>query len=91
MLQLGVMKMQGHIRKIGNSAGVILPSLLLKKLHLTEGDTINITDDDGRIMIESVKPKYTLSELISQCDTQSPMPKQINEWEQLEPVGLEAL
>ncbi|MDF0750823.1 hypothetical protein NLU14_11335 [Marinobacter sp. 71-i] len=32
---------------------------------------------------------YKLAELIAQCDPDSPMPPELLEWEQAEPIGLE--
>lgn len=32
---------------------------------------------------------YKLAELIAQCDPDSPMPPELLEWDQAEPIGLE--
>ncbi|MDL0432322.1 nucleotidyltransferase domain-containing protein [Marinobacter sp. TBZ242] len=37
----------------------------------------------------SERNAYTLEELIAQCDPGSPMPPELLEWQQAEPVGLE--
>ncbi len=37
------------------------------------------------------RKKYTLDELIAQCDSDAPMPPELVEWEQAEPVGLERI
>ncbi len=82
-----------NIRKIGNSAGAILPAALLKKLDLSEGDSIEITEIENKLIIEpcKIKNKYTLKELLSQCDQNSPLPDSVNEWDNIEPVGREAV
>lgn len=83
--------MRTTIRKIGNSAGAILPAAILKKLNLSEGDSIEVSEDGKRIVIEpcNEKPKYTLSELVAQCDENAPMPKELEEWGNIQPVGRE--
>ncbi len=83
--------MRTNIRKIGNSAGAIIPALLLKKLNISKGDSIEITEDNHKIIISPCKIKYSLKELLSQCDENAAMPKILNEWEQLSPVGREVL
>ena len=62
--------MKTNIRKIGNSSGLIIPAIILKKMHLSEGDEINIIEDNERFILEPVKKvrKYSLNELISECD-----------------------
>ena len=85
--------MRTNIRKIGNSAGIILPSVILKKLHLSEGDAIEISENRNQIMItpKQDKPKYTLKELLAQCNLKAPMPEVVKEWDEVSPIGLELL
>jgi len=85
--------MKTTIRKIGNSAGTILPSPVLKKLHLSEGDAIEISVKGNSIVIapSTSKPKYALKDLLKQCDSKAPKPKELKEWDEAEPVGQELL
>ncbi len=80
-----------QIRKIGNSAGAIIPAHLLKQLKLSEGDSIDVTVGDGYIIIKSAtdKPKYTLAELLRKCNPNAPIVKELDAWEQAAPVGIE--
>lgn len=43
--------MQTAIRKIGNSAGIVLPKPILSHLHLSTGDMIDINLEEGRVII----------------------------------------
>ncbi|WP_250656372.1 AbrB/MazE/SpoVT family DNA-binding domain-containing protein [Alkalimarinus coralli] len=83
--------MRTTIRKIGNSAGAILPATVLKKLNLSEGDVIEVSEDGKRIVIEprNEKPKYSLTELMAQCDEKAPLPKELEEWNDMQPTGKE--
>ncbi|NOQ79545.1 MAG: AbrB/MazE/SpoVT family DNA-binding domain-containing protein [Gammaproteobacteria bacterium] len=85
--------MKTNIRKIGNSAGMILPAVILKKLHLSEGDEIEISENGNQILLtpKQNKPKYTLKELLAQCDLKAPMPEAVKEWDEVQPAGLESL
>ena len=79
--------METSIRKIGNSTGAIIPISILRKLNLHEGDTLNISEEKGKIVMSSSKPKYSLDELLAKCDLSAPTPK--NEWDNIDPVGNE--
>lgn len=43
--------MNTTVRKIGNSHGIIIPKDLLDKLHLREGDELELVEVDGRLQI----------------------------------------
>ena len=48
-----------QIRKIGDSVGLILPSELLSRLNLKEGDTIySVPQPDGTLLLTPRKPKH---------------------------------
>jgi putative addiction module antidote len=52
-----LMDAEGKIRKIGNSLGVILPSAMLKKLDVKDGDTVYISLEDDGIKIRNIEQK----------------------------------
>jgi antitoxin ChpS len=83
--------MQTLVRKIGNSTGMIIPAALLRKFSLKIGDQLDIQDDEGRIVIipSKIKPKYTLKQLLEQCDESAPMPQELVDWESAAEVGNE--
>lgn len=43
--------MQTAIKKIGNSAGIVLPKPILAHLRVTAGDMIELDLEDGRVVI----------------------------------------
>lgn len=48
-----------HIRKIGNSVGVILPKELLARLNLREGDKFYpVEQPDGSLRLSPFNPKH---------------------------------
>jgi antitoxin MazE len=47
--------MRAAVRKLGNSAGVIIPKSLLSELGVRAGDVIDMTAEEGRIVIVPVK------------------------------------
>lgn len=85
--------MKTAIRKIGNSSGAIIPSAMLKKLDLKEGDTIEITEEGSRIVIQpkTERPKYSLDELLLECDKQAELSNELQDWDTAGAVGKELL
>lgn len=81
--------MQTKIKKIGNSMGTIIPAAILKKLNLVNGDKINIEEVGGKIVITATKPNCDLNDLIANCDSSAPIPKELEEWDKARPVGNE--
>lgn len=78
------------IRKLGNSAGVILPATLLKSLGLSVGQHLEAEEVDGKLMLTPRAKKYTLNELLAQCDQKAPPPADVADWNDMPAAGAEA-
>lgn len=77
------------LQKWGNSQGLRLPKELLASLHLAVGDEVEISLDQGRIVIAPVtqiRGKYQLAALVREI----PPDYQIQEQSWGEPTGQEA-
>ena len=61
--------MQTVVQKWGNSLGIRIPSLYVKEFNLKNGSTVEITEEDGRIMI--VPPRKELNEMLSRVTEES--------------------
>ena len=47
--------MRSPVRKMGNSSGVIIPKPILVQLGVEAGDDLDLSLDDGRIVLAPVK------------------------------------
>ena len=83
--------MKTAVRKIGNSAGVIIAANALKVAGIKLGDEVEIQESPGCIKITAARPKYTLDELLAQCDENASVPRDLEEWDMSQPVGNELL
>jgi antitoxin ChpS len=82
--------MELSIRKLGNSAGIILPAALLRTLNLSVGSFVKAEEVEGALILTPViKKRYSLSELIAQCDPNAPLSEEMKAWDQMTPVGKE--
>ena len=55
--------MQTVVQKWGNSLGIRIPSMYVKEFNLKNGNSVEIIEEDGKIVI--VPPKKTLQEMLS--------------------------
>jgi antitoxin MazE len=56
-----------HIKKWGNSLAIRFPKSLLTQLNLHEDEEIEISIEEGKLILSPIKkPKYMLDELLAQ-------------------------
>lgn len=80
------------LRRVGDATMFEIPSAMLNKLHLQAGDTIGVTVENGRLVVEPrQRPKYTLAELLAASDYSEPEPVEEREWVDTVAVGRELL
>jgi antitoxin ChpS len=80
------------LRKVGGSVMLAIPPALLDILQLQPGSAVGIAVDKGRLIVEPQKRRrYTLDELLAQCDPKAPRTKDEREWLDSEPVGGELI
>ena len=62
------------LRQVGGSVMVAIPPVLLEQLNLSARSTVGIAVEQGRIVLEpkSRRPRWTLDELLAQCDSVAP-------------------
>ena len=61
--------MTAIISKWGNSQGLRFPKDMMKELHLSVGDRVNIFIEDNKAIVEPIKKekiKYSIDDLVSQ-------------------------
>lgn len=80
------------LRKVGGSIMMAIPPALLDLLGLGAGATVEVSVDDGRLVVEPRKrPHYTLEELLAQCDPSAEPSPEEREWLDAKPVGNELI
>lgn len=82
--------MEVVLRKYGNSTVLALPPAVLKDLGLKAGQSMTLdSTPDGRITL-APKRRYTLANLLAQCDLKAAPPADLSLWDNARPVGQEA-
>lgn len=81
-----------NLRKVGGSVMLAVPRVLLDILHLQPGAQVGIAVESGRIVVEPrQRHRYTLDELLAQCNAKARRTKPEKEWLDSKPVGGELL
>ena len=84
--------MRTQLRRVGGSVMVAVPPVLLELLHLQAGDAVEMTLEEGRLVLEPwSRPRYSLDELLAQCDSSAELTAQDVAWLAATPVGRELL
>ena len=80
------------LRKVGGSVMLAVPPALLEMVQLQSGATVSITVENGRLIVEpEIRKRYSLQELLAQCDLSAPMPGEDNQWTASAPRGQELI
>ena len=80
------------LRKVGGSVMLAVPPAILEVLHLSSGSLVGIEIENGQLLIKpQIKPRYSLEELLAQCDESIEISPEEREWLDAMPVGAELL
>ena len=76
------------LRAVGGSVMMAIPKAILEALGLAANEKVGLRVADGRLVVEpTLRPRYSLAELVAQCDPDAPIGDEERDWENLEPVG----
>ena len=63
-----------NLRKVGGSVMLAVPPAILEMLQMESGASVSMAVESGRLIIEpNVRKKYSLQELLAQCDPSAPL------------------
>jgi antitoxin ChpS len=81
-----------NLRKVGGSVMLAVPPAVLDMLQLRAGATVALVVDGDRLIVEpQTRRRYTLDELLAQCDQTAEPVQEDREWLDAPPVGRELL
>ena len=81
-----------NLRKVGGSVMLAVPPALLAILRLRPGVQVGVAIESGRLVVEPrQRPRYTLDELLAQCNPKAARTKEDRKWLRNRPAGAEVL
>jgi antitoxin ChpS len=80
------------LRKVGGSIMLAVPPALLDMLQLRPGAEVCIAVQSGRLIVQpQQRPRYTLDQLLAQCNPKARRSKEEREWVNEKPAGAELI
>ena len=84
--------MQTNLRKVGGSVMMALSPVFLEELKIGSGSSVDVVLSEGQLVIKPItKPKYSLADLLAQCDPNAKISEEDREWLNGGPAGNEIL
>jgi antitoxin ChpS len=81
-----------NLRKVGGSIMLAVPPALLDILRLRPGVKVGIAIESGRLVVEpQPRPRYTLGDLLAQCDPKVRRTREDREWSRNKAAGAEII
>jgi antitoxin ChpS len=78
------------LRTVGGSVMFAIPKPILEGLGLSANTQVGLSVSDGRLIVEPhPRPRYTLAELMEQCDLSAPVTEESQAWLDAGTVGRE--
>jgi antitoxin ChpS len=79
-----------NLRKVGGSVMLAVPRAILDLLRLEAGATVGLAVDGDRLVVQpQAKHRYTLDELLAQCDPKAEITDEDRAWLDLDRAGRE--
>lgn len=70
-----------HLRKVGGSVMLSIPPAILEMLRLKPGAIVDVGLEGNRLIVQAnQKARYTLDELLAQCDSSKPLSTEDRHW-----------
>ena len=81
-----------NLRKVGGSVMLAVPPAILDMLRLNAGSTVGLSVSSGCLVIKPAQgPRYTLDELLAQCNPSQEINDEDRAWLDSGPTGRELL
>jgi antitoxin ChpS len=83
---------KARLRRVGGSVMLAIPPALLDALDLASDAQVGLSVEAGRLVIEPKgRKRYSLDELLGQCDPKAPRLAADRAWLSNRPIGRELL
>jgi len=80
------------LRTVGGSVMFAIPKAIMDSLHLSPNTPVGLSVSKGKLIIDPIPgPRYTLSELLGQCDPDAPATADDDAWLNDHPAGREVI
>ena len=75
------------IGRWGNSAGMVIPNIVMKELNLQPGQSVEAQVSNNQLILTPISRRYSLDELLAQCDMNAAELSEQDVWGKSTPAG----
>ncbi|HAV9156837.1 TPA: type II toxin-antitoxin system ChpS family antitoxin [Escherichia coli] len=75
------------ITRWGNSAGMVIPNIVMKELNLQPGQSVEAQVSNNQLILTPISRRYSLDELLAQCDMNAAELSEQDVWGKSTPAG----
>ena len=75
------------IKSCGNSSGMVIPNVVMKELYLRPGQSVEAQVSNNQLILTPISRRYSLDELLSQCDMNATELSEQDVWGKSTPAG----
>ncbi|HCU5548310.1 TPA: type II toxin-antitoxin system ChpS family antitoxin [Escherichia coli] len=75
------------IKRWGNSSGMVIPNVVMKELNLRPGQSVEAQVSNNRLILTPISRRYSLDELLAQCDMNATELSEQDVWGKSTPAG----
>lgn len=75
------------IKRWGNSSGMVIPNVVMKELNLRPGQSVEAQVSNNQLILTPISRRYSLDELLAQCDMNAAELSEQDVWGKSTPVG----
>lgn len=75
------------IKRWGNSSGMVIPNVVMKELNLRPGQSVEAQVSNNQLILTPISRRYSLDELLAQCDMNATELSEQDVWGKSTPVG----
>lgn len=78
-----------RLRKVGGSTMLAIPPSILDAMHLSATAAVDLSVEGGALVVKRARARYTLDQILSECDAAAPISDEDRAWLVAPPVGRE--
>ena len=79
--------MRVPIKRWWNSAGMVIPNIVMKELNLQPGQSAEAQVSNNQLILTPISRRYSLDELLAQCDMNAAELSEQDVWGKSTPAG----
>lgn len=79
------------LKRVGGSTMLTIPRDILDMLHLSAGTAMDMTVEQGKLILQPARKRFKLDDLLAECEPEAPLSAEDRAWLDDAPKGNELI